>query len=519
MPKNKLVKKLSFLMKFNHPLTKQDIVDIDRFSYDVTQNWFRRQKTEGLEYCGLHFGEIVRRYLWDKVSRALRKQYYPEAFAFENQLLSENNFTSGLSVPEELGNNRSLHSQFYLALNNTRHYLCTSYLVKSQPWRKVILTRTSARLARIVGELAVHSNFFILSPSKAPPAYRNCLQSIEQLRDSAPSESKVNFIWRAVIDGMSDEGIKLSENDTNILRHEIAYELKRIKIIDAYFRWHHPDAVLLDGDNWPPVLNFVLLARKYGIPSIHLQHGLDCEHFVLEEAYADAIAVWGRVRKERYKQNSCWQPSSLEVTGNPEFSHYSLPTSIQGEGKYWLWITRPHLPRKCLSPSRSPKEGLDILGAFVRVLKMHTSQVLLIKPHPKDYSDLYRAKIQENSMQDRIKVIEGPLEKWLPSASIVFSEDSTGGMEAMFFGKPLVHVHFSPSAPTMPFAEYEAGVPAYTEEALEDAVQRITKMNDQERNVMLKGHKRFLSDFAGPLDGKATQRMFHFVRTFLNSSS
>lgn len=506
-------------MKFNHPLTKQDIVDIDRFAYQVTQNWFRRQKTEGLEYCGIHFGEVIRRYLWDKVGRALRKQYYPEAFDFEKQLLSEKDVNSGLSVPEELGNNRSFRSQFHLALNNTRHYLRTSYLVKSQPWRKVILTRTSARLARIVGELAAHSNFFIISPSKAHPAYSKCLQSIEPLGDLAPSESKVNFMWRAVIDGMSSEGIELPESDTGILRHEIAYELKRIKVIDTYFYRHHPDAILMDGDNWPPVLNFILLARKYGIPSIHLQHGLDCEHFVLEEAYADAIAVWGRARKERYKQNSCWQPSSLEVTGNPEFSHYGLPGSIQGEGEYWLWITRPHLPRKCLSPSRSPKEGFDILEAFIRVLKMHTGQVLCIKPHPKDYSNLYRAKIQEKNMQDRIKLIEGPLEKWLPSASIVFSEDSTGGMEAMFFGKPLVHLHFTKSAPTIPFVEYAAGVPAFTKEALEEAVQRITKMDYQERNTMYKGQKRFISDFAGPLDGKATQRMFHFIRAFLGSSS
>ena len=118
-------------------------------------------------------------------------------------------------------------------------------------------------------------------------------------------------------------------------------------------------------------------------------------------------------------------------------------------------------------------------------------------------------------MQKQIKIGKDPLQKLLPSASIVFTEDSTGGMEAMFFGKPLVHVHFTITEPTMPFTEYEAAVPVFDSEELTEAISRIQSFHSLEQKKMVAGQRGFLSDYAGPLDGKATQRILSFIKNFL----
>ena len=491
--------------------SQQEIAEIDGFAYDVTQNWFRRQETEGLEYCRIHFGEVVRRYLWDKVGRALRKKYYPEEFAFENQLLSEDPDRYGVFVPTSFRAERSLYSALRLRLHNVYRAVHNRYLTLKRPGRILILMRASERLGRVTEKLITHSRFAVLSTSVSKLA----LQTIEPLSDLRASESKVDRIWRIIVTGVEAEGIELLVDDKEVLHHEIAYELERIAATNTYFIKHKPDAVFLAGDNWPPFINFVLLARHYGIPSIYLQHGLDCEHYYADEAYSDAIAVWGSTRKERYERDSNWQPRFMTVTGNPEFEHLSPPESINHEGNYWLWVTRPHTPRKCLSPSRSPKEGMDILEAFANVLRQRAGQTLLIKPHPHDYPELYQRFIEEQGLQDQIQLVSGSPQEWLPSASIVFSEDSTVGMEAMFFGKPLVHVHFCPSQPTMPFTNYGAGYPAFTPEELEEYIPRVEGMSDDDRKKMLDGQCAFLTDFAGPLDGKATQRVVSFIEQVL----
>jgi hypothetical protein len=91
----------------------------------------------------------------------------------------------------------------------------------------------------------------------------------------------------------------------------------------------------------------IMAARRRGIPSISIQHGLDCERGFHSEAYADAGAVWGPNRMERYRKHSVHQPAPMEVVGNPDYASLQKPTELDPRGDYWLWVTRPHSPIKC----------------------------------------------------------------------------------------------------------------------------------------------------------------------------
>jgi hypothetical protein len=469
------------------------VAEIDRRAYDVTQNWFRRQGTSGLELRGIPLGEVVRRELWDLVGGALRRQHYPPEFTRDPDTREARDGTTD----EPTRGARGLVRDLYRWLRHGRRLLRAR-------GRHGLLVRESTRLRRVVEAVRRNPRVVVLPTSPLEPAHRRALRAVRAAGEATDAEAR--RVWRLVLDGLAAEGIELEETGRALLRERIAFELEHVAVIDRLVEQIAPSGVLLAGDNWPPFIDFVLSARKRGIPSIYLQHGLDCEHHYADEAYAEVVAVWGPARRERYRRDSTHQPTLLEVTGNPEYDDRRPPTAIATGSGPWLWIARPHAAHKCLSPSRSPGEGLAILDAFIGLLERRAESRLVIKPHPRDSISLYRERIRRAGLTDRIFLAGGSLDERIREAAVVFSEDSTGGMEAMLHGKPVIHVHFAPCEPTLPISDYGAGLGARSSEALADAVARIEAAGAGERARMLEGQRAFLSDFAGPLDGRAAER-------------
>ena len=212
----------------------------------------------------------------------------------------------------------------------------------------------------------------------------------------------------------------------------------------------------------------------------------------------------------RYQNDSQSLPRRLQITGNPDFDEL-VGVVPDAKGEFWLWVSRPHPPHKCLSPSRYPQEGLEIFRALLHALEESNNNQLVVKPHPFDYTDLLVAAMHESAVKDRVKIVEEPLRQLLPRASVVISEDSTAGMEAMFWGKRLVHAHFASSPPVLPFVEYEAALPAFSTDQLRKSLYGAETMNEEELTRMRVGQQRFLEDYAGPRDGKSAARVLSFV--------
>ena len=79
----------------------------------------------------------------------------------------------------------------------------------------------------------------------------------------------------------------------------------------------------------------------------------------------------------------------------------------------------------------------------------------------------------------------GSIHGLLSESSVVITEDSTAGMEAMFWGKVLIHAHFAQSPPVMPFVEYGASLPAFSGEMLFESLHYIyQKFPEQKRPVL-----------------------------------
>lgn len=288
-----------------------------------------------------------------------------------------------------------------------------------------------------------------------------------------------------------------------------------------FFSYYPVDALVVDGDSWLPNNGFVQIAKKNNIPTVCVQHGLDCEHWCLDEAFSDYYCVWGTERKVRYFNKSTCRPSGVFVTGNPLFDSLRFPKKVSDGGPSWLLLTRPHSPEKCYEPSRYPQEGKDVLRLILDELRLFPEAKLVIKAHPKDDICSYHDLIEVSGLSGRIFLAstKTPCMNYIQQSDIVFSEDSTAGAEAMILGKPVIHVSACKAGPCLPFVDYGAALSGLNSELLHDSICRLyAGLSRDENKKMNQGQVDFIRDYCGELDGKAGQRVASVVRRLFDSA-
>jgi UDP-N-acetylglucosamine 2-epimerase len=339
-----------------------------------------------------------------------------------------------------------------------------------------------------------------------PPGSLNNVHTLSIPFIPRPDAHRSNAVFSAINNGLAGFGITLHDRDKIILKNQISDLVAHLPWTGLLLSAIQPDAIILHADNHPPYQSWVLSARRRCIPSVMFQHGLDCETDVLEKAYADVVAVWGQARYNRYKSHQDNRGHQVCVTGNPVYDRLTFPEEISTTGEYWLWVTRPHVLSKCYSVSRRPDEGVGILRSFIRILEKRQDAKLVIKPHPYDSVDTYQNMIQSSSVEERIHLSSDNVEKLLPQASLVFTEDSTAGLDALFFGKVLIYLHFSKAQIVTPFLEYGAALAGLHERELLSAIQQAYSLSFKDRHRLLQAQRKFIHDFAGYCDGKFTER-------------
>lgn len=478
----------------------QTVDDLDSFCWQAICDWSTAADVQTV-YAGIDYAELTRCLLWDKVARAIRRQTDPQQFEFEQAWLSRR------SLPEPL---TPYPNQLKFWIKRSRSLLQTWQDVRSLQSAPVYVPCAHPTLRSVVEAIAESI------PVVAPQGTFNSsnVQTIRLPLLGQPNLDRATSLHQGILTGLQKLGVELLETDAIVLHHQIVELLLRTQQIETELSILRPKAILVFADNHVPVQSYVLVARKLGIRSIMLQHGLDCEHYCLDAAYADVISVWGEARQRRYQQQSSWQPSRLQANGNPDFDRLTLPDRFDCTGEYWLWTTRPHAPQKCYIPSRTPQEGIQILQALLGALKQSSAR-LIVKPHPLDDVALYQTYIDEHDFGDRVTFSTQPVRSLLPDARVVISEDSTVGLEAMFFGKAIVHAHFAHSEPVMPFVQYDAALPGRSPEQLQASLRQIELLTEQQQQSLFAGQRRFLQAYAGECDGKALSRVLSMIRAVL----
>ncbi|GAP97601.1 capsular polysaccharide export protein, LipB/KpsS family [Leptolyngbya sp. NIES-2104] len=478
---------------------------VDQLAWTAICHWQDHSSIDPIRN-GLNYAELTRSFLWDKASRAIRQHRNPEKFAFERSLIQplQGKFRQNRNPIAEL-----LKQPFRPTYDRIRAIRQTS-VSNRQNLPILFVPRPCPRLKQGL-ETLMRSKQILLRGSYLQSSYFLEINKLGQQPPLTSDEAAFAFqLYEGITEGLKAFNIELISEDAPRLQTQIIQQLAYVRVAEIEMRMTRPDAILLYADNHHPVQEYALIAQRDGIPSVMLQHGLDCERYYLDEAYASDLAVWGTHRRDRYQQDSSYQPR-IVITGNPEYDRLRYPEKLAPEGNYWLWVTRPHSPEKCYAPSRYADEGIEILEALMIALSKFPDARLVIKPHPADYVERYQTYIEQHSLSDRVEVSTTNVQTLIAKASVVISEDSTAGLEAMFFGKPVIHAHFAASAPVLSFVRSSAAFPGYSPEMLCDSLNQVQQLTAMQQSDLFEAQRDFLQSHAGDCDGQAAQRVMSLI--------
>jgi hypothetical protein len=143
---------------------------------------------------------------------------------------------------------------------------------------------------------------------------------------------------------------------------------------------------------------------------------------------------------------------------------------------------------------------MRIFAALRSWLSTRADWELRVKPHPRDHVGFYAIGCEE---QERCALETRPLVEAITEADIVVSEESTGALEALMHGRPLILAHFSGARLANPLHEHGACKLAENADRLHSELERAAGGERAPAEAV----RRTVHDYAGVLDGGATARV------------
>lgn len=443
------------------------VIAFDKLAYHLVCNWHKEANFNPIR-DGIDASLIIRFYLWDKIGRAIR-------------------IANGFDEGEEkaYAKETTLYPFYYTPVIAEGNYMKkwfsrqkTLFIPFRAPKSLVNILGANAKVNIISKDLQglIADNQVINSPE---PSY---------------SETWAEEMFLAIEKALMIYELEFVTQDKLLLKEQINGAIAITDLAEKELRMYSPDGVYVYSDNHPPFINYVLVAKKLGIPTFSYQHGLDCEHYYLDDSFAAFIGVWSENRKSRYLSDSESKAREYRVVGNFLLEANQAYTSQKSLEKV-LYVSRPHKPIKCYSPSRNHLEGEHIVKTLLLFLKKKKGVQLTIKPHPMDASERYVRLIEKDGLADRVSITTKRLADILPEATIVVTEDSTAGAEAMRCHIPVVHAHFAMTTPVLPFVSYKSALPGFNSIQLLDSLDKAMHLSDAEKILFAKNQDAFCEDF------------------------
>ncbi|MGE3804471.1 MAG: hypothetical protein AB7K24_07345 [Gemmataceae bacterium] len=497
----------------SRPCRAIDWPALDAQAWKATRHWEKGilQRCPGEKWRTL--AELSRSFLWDKVARALRRSCIPASWEPR-----ANDPIEGQAIYQQWNVQHPLPRQ--TLWRRTRRY-CRQALERVAARfrrRTVFVPVWCDRLGRTVAELLDRGNVEVATASPVSPIdprVRRCFITRRAIPDLA---GDAHELLVAVKQGLADFGVALLEEDEAALGLQLHQLLAAAFRVEEEFRDVRPDLVLTHADNHPPPQIYVSHARRLGIRTVMLQHGLDCEQFCLSEAFADVLLTWGPARQRRYCAEASVDPARVHVIGNPEWDERRPDQQIGRGGQRWLWTTRPHVARKCYVPSDTPQDGIEVLGGLLCALREQPHANLVIKPHPFDYLLPYQDLLAtvDEPLRQRVRIItDRTVLALLAECDLLISEDSSALLEGAIAGKPMVYVLPRRRPGTFPELSRGGALTCTHPDQLPGLLSQARCLDSVARGRLTAYLRSFIDDHAGPLDGQAARRAATIIEKLL----
>ena len=289
-------------------------------------------------------------------------------------------------------------------------------------------------------------------------------------------------------------------------------------VLDAY----RPQLVFLNNDTSGRARAIVEAARRLGIPSAQLIHSgfndLDFRRFTTDQMW-----VWGDVHRQQLAALDL-PAERIRVTGNPNFD-YLAKRHLDGSLSQTRQETRRKLaldedeivlllitakPPYLLTFVDQEQHGED-LRTIAQALDDLINVRLVVKPHPRyDDTTVYRHLAEQHP---RVTIVEGVfLDQLLPACDVALMVNvaSTGGIEALALGKPLVWIRPSVRYPAHYSVFESVALVVEERDGIAPAIGRLVRSPEQRRQLAALG-QRHLPEILAHLDATATDAVVSAV--------
>ena len=142
---------------------------------------------------------------------------------------------------------------------------------------------------------------------------------------------------------------------------------------------------------------------------------------------------------------------------------------------------------------------------------------LVVKVHPAEEIGKYRAITDKYNAVSMHVVKDIDLYALIYHCQLFITQFSTTALEAMMIGKPVITINLSGKPVPVPYSEEGASYGVFKYGDIESAVFKV--LYDEEVRLKLKsGRDRFVREWAGEPDGKASQRIVNLMKMMIEDA-
>lgn len=302
--------------------------------------------------------------------------------------------------------------------------------------------------------------------------------------------------------------------------------ISNINILDGFYKKKKVKLVVVRNDVKEFERTLILASRLAKIPSLVIQYGILAETNGHNNLLADEYAAWGKASVEWYGRFG--NPiERFKITGNPRFDMF----------KDW----RPQISRRELCRQLNLDENKALIlfatqqinkfSAFwtddlfwvmadkiISVVQRFTDKQLIIKVDPYEDVRPYKNVIKVSSSDNAVVVKDFNIYTLIFLSDLVITLDSTVGIEAMIFDKPLITVNFTKRQDRVPYAKKGAALGVYNVTEIATTIKKA--LYDEETIKQLSGGREvFKEEYAYKLDGKAGERVTQLLYKYLGDAN
>ena len=275
------------------------------------------------------------------------------------------------------------------------------------------------------------------------------------------------------------------------------------KVIDII----QPDILVVGDDRAATVKGHVLLAKKKGVPTLEVQHGLCADTGPFDTPVSDRIAAGGDYSKKVFMKFGA-KKEQLVVTGWPKYdTHVKSKESLTEKHKDGTDIL-------FATGSGDIKITLDTIEAIGSFIEDSTHFRLIIKPHPTENHKIYN-RIAKKYKNVVLHKSNEDISSLIASTDILVSFFSTVAIEAALLDKPIICINT-----TNVESMYVSSGIAIEVRKLDELIPAIKDAlyNEEVSKRLAEARKNFIYEHAYIQDGKASKRVVDLIIQMIEES-